>query len=524
MIPLFTSQQVRDADKHAIERLKIPGIALMENASRSIYEAILNEFTDLEKQIPVGIIAGKGNNGGDGFAVARHFINNGFTVLTLSIAKESELKGDALVNFSALKNLLKYHPSSKIITYKTTRDINKLSNCFLIIDAMLGTGTKGSLEEPYRSIITRINKFNAWKVAVDLPTGLIIDNASGDVIFKADLTVTLAELKRGLFYGKGYVYSGVIEKGYIGIGDEYFNNVIVDDYLIEPEDAFYSLPVRELDVHKYSAGKIFIIAGSGLLPGAAFYTANSVLKAGAGAAILAFPKSLKSLAQSKLDGAIVQPFNDNGTEHLLVESIIDLEERIKWADVVAIGPGLGRNEETQDAVVLILKKYPKKNFIVDADAVFALGKGRYKKINMNNKILTPHHKEFADMIGIDIKSLQQDLISIGKKFAKQTGAYLVLKGAPTIIFTPFGEALINSSGNPGMAKFGSGDVLTGVIAGILAQNVNVAEAIISSVYLHGLAADILLASKSELGINASDIMENIPYAIKFLEDSVLQSS
>ncbi|MFC2133612.1 NAD(P)H-hydrate dehydratase [Bacteroidota bacterium] len=523
MIPLYSAQQVRDADKYAINELKIPGIALMENASRSIYKTIRDEFTDIDQFNPIGIVCGKGNNGGDGFALGRHFINDGFSVILISIGRESDLKGDALTNYRILKNLLKQTDGSKLTTYKSIKDINSLIYCSVIVDAMLGTGAKGNLGEPYRSIINKLNEFDVWKVAVDLPTGLNIDTAEADVIFEADLTVTLAQLKSGLFYGMGYVNSGEIVKGYIGLGEEYFESLVVDNYLLEPEDAYFSLPVKELNAHKYSTGKVFVIAGSGSLPGAAFFTSNSVLRSGGGASILAFPNSIKTLAQSKLDGATVSSYRDEGKEFLTSKNITELTDRIKWADVIVIGPGLGREKETLDAVNELLDKFKSKKFVIDADAIFALRNGKYKKLNLKNKILTPHHKEFSDMIGVDIEKLEKNTIELGKKFVKETGSYLVLKGAPTIIFTKDEEVIINSSGNPGMAKFGTGDVLSGVIGGMLAQSGDPERALLSAVYLHGLSADLLIEDKTEYSITASDIMENLPNAIRFLEDSIVQS-
>ncbi|MDH7605572.1 MAG: NAD(P)H-hydrate dehydratase, partial [Melioribacter sp.] len=190
-----------------------------------------------------------------------------------------------------------------------------------------------------------------------------------------------------------------------------------------------------------------------------------------------------------------------------------------WADVIAIGPGLGREEETQIAVREILRSYKSKNFVIDADAIFALKNEEYKKVNLKGKILTPHHKEFADLIGIESKDLENNILKIGKDFAKENNCYLVLKGAPTIIFNPQGEAFINSAGNPGLAKFGSGDVLTGIIASFQAQSDDIEESLISAVYIHSLAADLLLNEKSEFGYTSNDLMEKIPYAIKFIINS-----
>ncbi len=519
MIPLYTSQQVREADSFAINTLGIPSIVLMENAARSLYNEIILNFSEKLENKNVGIVCGKGNNGGDGFAVARHFIINEYIVIIISLGAEEELKGDALTNFRIIKNLINEYPSSKLIIYESVKDLSQFDDCSLIVDAMLGTGSRGELTEPYKEIVEKINQSNSYKVAIDLPTGLDLENAYGEVVFNADLTVTLSEYKTGLFYGKGYVNCGSIAKGSIGIGNEYYNKLTINDYLIEPEDAYFGLPTKKIDQHKYSAGKVFVIAGSGKLPGASFLTANAVLRSGAGSSILAFPKSIKTLAQQMLDSATVFAFEDETKEFLSDSNLKELEEKINWANVVAIGPGLGRDQTTINAVIEIVKKHKSKKFVIDADAIFALGKEEYKKINLKGNVLTPHQKEFSDMIGISIEELEKNIIKYGKIFSAENGCYLVLKGAPTIIFNPGGEAFINSAGNPGLAKFGSGDVLTGMIAGFLAQSNEIEEALVSAVYIHSLAADLLLEEKTEYGYTSEDLIDQIPHAIKFILNS-----
>lgn len=518
MIPLYSADQVRKADEYSISKLEIPGITLMENASRSIFNFILEKIPGLDHSFSFGILCGKGNNGGDGFALARHLVNDGFNVHVLSFANLKELKGESEVNALILNNLLKHYPASKLTIFKKPGDVHKLKKANVIIDAMLGTGAKGKLREPYKSVVQTVNQFDAYRVAVDLPSGLDVESSTGDVIFSADFTITLGELKTGLFYGKGYVNAGEVSKGYIGMGNEYFNDLHVENYLIEPEDAFVGIPIKAMDSHKYSAGKVLTIAGSGNLPGAACLTANSVLLAGGGASILAFPKSIKSIAQTKLGSAVVHSYEDAGTEVLSDANLDELKDRLEWADVIAIGPGLGRDETTQKAVLKILKNYSTKKFIIDADAVFALRK-KYKNVNLKNKILTPHHKEFADLLNISVPELQNNLLQKGKEFAKQTAAYLVLKGAPTMIFTPKGETLINTTGNPGMSSFGVGDVLTGIIAAFTANGEDMEDSLISAVYIHSLAADLLYDEKTELGITAESLMDNLPGAIKFIEDT-----
>jgi len=521
MIPLFTSSQVRQADNYAFKKLGIPGIVLMENASLSIFNTIKNQFPELDKIDPIGLIAGKGNNAGDGFAVIRHFINDGFQVKVVYLAGESKLKGDALTNFNILKKLIRKYPDSTIKKYNSSADLKLLENCALILDGLLGTGAHGTLREPYSLIINELNKFDSLKVAIDLPTGLDLQTATGEIIFDADLTVTLAEYKRGLFYEKGYTYTGKVIKGSIGIGGEFFDKLNVRDYLIEPEDAYWGLPPKFLDDYKYSSGKVLVIAGSGNLPGASFFVSNSAIKIGAGAVVLAFPESIKTLAQSNVDSVIIQSYSDNGKEIFTSENIVELEKRINWADVIAIGPGLGREPETLKAVNKLFEMFHDKKFVIDADAVVALKKPNYKKVNLRDKILTPHHQEFAALLNISLKDLKSDLLKYGRKFIRETGAFLVLKGAPTIIFNNKDEIFINSSGNPGMAKFGMGDVLTGTLAGILAQSNLIESSLISGVYIHSLSADLLMGGKTIYGFTASDVLNNLPFTIKFLNDSIV---
>ena len=222
-----------------------------------------------------------------------------------------------------------------------------------------------------------------------------------------------------------------------------------------------------------------------------------------------------------LDSAIVYAYEDNGLEYLSDKNLKELDDKINWANIVAIGPGLGRDQSTIDAVIEILKKYKSKKFVIDADGIFALRNEEYKKLNLKGNVLTPHHKEFSDMIGISLDELEKNILKYGKIFSTENGCYLVLKGAPTIIFNPNGETFINSAGNPGLAKFGSGDVLTGMIAGFLSQSNEIEDALISAVYIHSLAADLLLEEKTEYGYTSEDLIDQIQHAIKFILNSFI---
>ena len=381
---------------------------------------------------------------------------------------------------------------------------------------MLGSGAKGELREPYKEIVEALNKLKTTRVAIDISTGLDADLGYGETIFNSDLTITLGDFKKGLFVQDGYTNCGKIVKGEIGIDPEYYERLPVKDFLVEPEDAFEFLPDKRKNIHKYSAGKVFTIAGSGSFPGAPVLTSMAVLKSGAGASVLAFPKSIRNLIFKKASGIVVEAYEDDKKEFLSEDNVKELSEKIKWANVTAIGPGLGRNEETQAAVFKILKERKCRKFVIDADAIFALGNGKYENLNLEDFVLTPHHGEFANLIDVDISVLKKNVFEYGRKFVTKTGAYLVLKGAPTIIFTPGGDALINSTGNPGMAKFGVGDVLTGVIAGIMSQGKDIEKSVVVGVYLHSLAADLLLKDKTEYAYTAEDIIKSLPSGFRFL--------
>jgi NAD(P)H-hydrate epimerase len=430
-----------------------------------------------------------------------------------------ELSPDAAINFKILSNLAARNRKIKLIKFSSIEDLNELKKCKVIFDAMLGSGARGLLKEPYKSIVEKLNKFKSIKIAVDIPTGLDADTGAGEVVFRADLTITLAALKKGLFFGEGYANAGRVILGNIGIDESYSDLPETNTYLIEPEDAYNSLPWKKKNIHKYSSGKVLVIAGSGAFPGAAVLTCKAAFKTGAGAVILSFPKSVRKLIHKSVPEVVIQAYEDNGNEFLASANIESITEKLKWADVAALGPGLGRNKKTGEAVHQIINKKAGKKLILDADALYAISNGKYKDFNLKDCILTPHLGEFSALINADIAELKSDLLQYGSRFVEETKSYLILKGAPTIIFLPNGEIFINSAGNPGMAKFGTGDVLTGIIAGFSAQIKETETALIAAVYLHSLAADLLLNKYTEFGFTANDIIEKIPDSIKFLRKS-----
>src|SRR3989304_8877143 len=391
----------------------------------------------------------------------------------------------------------------------------------MICDAMLGSGIQGELKEPYKSIVNKVNNLKSIKLAIDIPTGLDADKGFASSVFHSDVTVALRELKPGLFFGDGYTFAGKIRKGSIGISSSFYPKEKTTEFLIDAKDVLSSLPEKAKSVHKYSAGKVLTIAGSGKYPGAAVLTAKSSLKVGVGASVLCFPKSVRSFVHKNLSEGVLKDTEEDGKEFFQRNNLKELVNKLKWADVVALGPGLGREEETQSTVNKLLQERKFRKIVIDADGIFALSGRKYKKINLRDFILTPHQGEFCSLIGIQLEDLRRDILKYGRKFVKETSAYLVLKGAPTIIFLPEGKVLINTVGNPGMAKFGTGDVLTGVLAGLLSQIKDTEKALTAGVYIHSLAADLLVDKYTELGFTATDLMNNIPSAIRFIRNSIV---
>lgn len=517
MLPLYSVSQSRDADKYASETLSIPGVVLMENAGRSIFDAMLKEYAIIPGDM-MAVLCGKGNNGGDGYVLARHLANYGCKVTVVICTDEETFAGDTAENFRIIKNLQINTSDLQIIKYQKETFPSAIGCCKFIVDAMLGTGVKGAIKEPYDSIVNAVNKCSAVKIAADIPTGLDADTGWGENVFDADLTVTMAAPKKGLFLGRGKNSAGKVAVGQIGIGNEFFKQLGTDCFLIESKDVLESLPIKKKDIHKYSSGKVLVIAGSSSYTGAAVLTVSASLRTGTGASIICVPESVKNVIQTKVTEEVVCGYNDNGCGCLTAGNIGGLKEKLDWADVVAIGPGLGNNAGTFEAVKKLIGELKGRKVVLDADAIRAVSDKKYLELDIEGFVITPHYKEFADLIGISVGELKKDPLCFGKEFAGTTGAYLVLKGAPTIVFTPEGKCCINSCGNPGMAKFGTGDVLTGIITSFIAQSESISEAIINSVYLHSYAADAAAEEKTEYCLAASDIIDYFPSALKKLKN------
>lgn len=505
MIKLVTSAEMREMDRYTIEDLGIPGIVLMENAGAGTFRVIRDLLSEYEKPV-VSVFCGKGNNGGDGFVIARHLWDAGADVRIFIVGKAEDIKGDALTNFLAVKKLNIPH-----FFIRSVSDIQKNleSPPDLIVDALLGTGIVGEVHGFMKEVIDFINEQPALIVAVDIPSGLNADSpvVAGSAV-AADVTVTMGLPKRCQAFYPAKSFVGELFIADIGIPHHVRNSSSVKVQIVEKEDT--SLPFRLPDAHKYACGKVGVLAGSPGYTGAAALTAEAALKIGAGLVILAVPETLNPILETKLTEIITRPYATGKKSYFVPESLPALADFLEWCDVLAIGPGLGRSRETQAAILQVLKDFSKPA-VIDADALFALAnQPKILKAPHPNWVLTPHFGEFSRFLpNLKKVDLQANLIEIAQEFASSHQINLLLKGAPSIEVTPDGEVFVNSTGNPGLASGGTGDVLTGFVAGLAAQGPDLAQAAATANYLHGLCADVFSEKETVYTLTAGELLKNL---------------
>jgi NAD(P)H-hydrate epimerase len=515
---LSTAEEMQGFDRAAIDRIGIPGLLLMENAGRAFIEELEKRTGRLASK-EVAIVCGKGNNGGDGFVIARHLLNRGSIVSVLLLCKRSEVTGDAGTNLRILLNMLKSESGKSILQEITSaRQFTRVHRSEVIVDAIFGTGFSGTVRGLQERAIRWINRQGSYVASVDIPSGVnattgIVEN----VAVKADLTVTMGLAKIGHYVGSGRECSGEVTTVDISIPQSFFARAKGRVNRVLAADVARALPGRPLTAHKHSVGKIFVLAGSRTLTGAPFMTSQSAMKSGAGAVILGVPKSIHGVLVRKVTEVMVTPLEETseGTVSLAAWDVI--RQKIDWADVVVIGPGLSQNPETEQ-VVLRLLSIIEKPVVLDADGLtMAASKLSILKRRKHPTILTPHVGELHRMTGMDSLFIELNRVEVATKAARMLRSIVVLKGAPTITGTPDGDTFVNSTGNPGMATAGSGDVLTGLIASLLGQGMSEAQAAFSGAFIHGMAGDLAARKFSQRGMMAMDILQNIQFVMKSLE-------
>ena len=499
----------RAVDEYAIKTCCIPGRQLMQQAGEALAEQ-MRQRGFLNNSPTITILAGHGNNGGDGYVVAASLFKLGLSVSVISTVDPDHLKGDAHYHFQKLDDLA--------INVETWSDSHRQHQLILesdiIVDALLGTGIKGQIRAPYDTMIRLSNQSSARCIAVDVPSGVTGDLGEAlDPCIQAELTVSMGFGKQSCLFEPARSSSGTVVPVEIGFPEDSLKHI--NEPVLKQNDSTDYPPSRYTrlsQVHKYSAGKVFIIAGSRGFTGAALLASKAALRSGAGLVRLALPESLGSIAESSSLETVVDYVAETGSHGIALAALSDLQRGCEWADAVVIGPGLGRDPETIQMVKEIIKT-TEKPLVIDADALFAVSEDPAMLLERpTSTIITPHAGEFKRLIdkGGDYRPTWQD----ANKFAVDHGVSVLLKGAPSLIAAPTGEVLVNSTGYAGMATAGSGDILTGVIASLWAQWVDDPDVLSFAMYIHGLAAELNQAQKGVLGLIASDIIEALPLALK----------
>ncbi|ACI20172.1 YjeF family protein [Thermodesulfovibrio yellowstonii DSM 11347] len=509
IMKIVTSHEMAEIDKLTIDYYGIPSTVLMERAALSIVKHVL-KFNP-ENLI---ILAGPGNNGGDGIACGRILKNKVKNIKIFQLFPEEKLSEDCKLQLSVAKKF----GIPIVVGYPDNDQIDKAD---LIIDAIFGTGLKREIEGKVAEFIEILNSFKKLTVAVDIPSGVSSD--TGEILgaaIKANLTVTFGLPKRGhlLYPGKDYTGELFIED--IGFPEELTNNENLKISLIEREFALSLMPPRPKYSHKTRYGHVFVIAGSTGKTGAAMMTAKAALRAGSGLVTMAVPAALKVVFQSKVLEEMILPLpcTMNTLSKQALPEIMDFVK--EKANSIAFGPGVGVNEDIE----IILRELILNSscpIVIDADGLTVLSKILNVLKDAHSEIvLTPHPGELSRLINIPVKDIEKQRIDIAQKVAQELNVIIVLKGVPTVIAEPQGRVYLNTTGNPGMATGGSGDVLTGIIASLIGQGLSPLYASVFGVYIHGLSGDIASRRKGFHGLIAGDIIETLPEAFIELTDEI----
>jgi NAD(P)H-hydrate epimerase len=508
---IVTAEEMKKLDRKATTDYAIPSLLLMENAARGLVD-------EIEKTIgPVGgkrvvVLAGRGNNGGDGIAAARHLRMRGASVIVYLLSPIEKVGGDAK---TSLDIWMQTGGVLHVIgSFRWNHLTQEMSESDLILDALLGTGLSHPVEGDYAKAITLINRSGRMMVSVDIPSGISAD--TGEILgtaVRADYTFTMALPKWGHFLQEGLEHRGRLGVVDIGFPPALIEAAKIPVDLIIPEEWVGFPPPRPRGAHKGTAGHLLVIAGSFGKKGAALMTSLAALRCGAGLVTVALPKSIDSATAELMEVMTLPlPETPEGTLSLAAEKM--LLRAVQGKEAVAIGPGLSQNEETERLIRTLIAEVSLP-MVVDADGLNALaGDLSVLKRRKAPVILTPHPGEMSRLIGKRTDLIQRERFTVAADLAERSGAIVVLKGAHTVVAAPDGSARVNNTGNPGMATAGTGDALTGMIAAWLAQGIDPVEAATWGVALHGAAGDLAAAERGEISLITSDLIEKIPEAIQ----------
>jgi len=498
-------EEMRTMDETAMSVYGIPSEILMENAGQAVVNIIKNCVGICGVKFLV--FCGAGNNGGDGFVVARKLHSSGGLVRVYLFAAPENYTGAAKLNYEIISRLPV--PISQINTIEAV--LSDLQNSDVVIDAIFGIGLSRDVSGVYQETIEVINKSEKTIFSVDIPSGINGDNGQimGTAIL-ADRTITFGLPKMGNLLYPGYAHCGKLCCSHISFPPELYTSKM----LLVETNPNPDLPTRDPSGHKGDFGDLLCVAGSANYYGAPYFAAYSFLKAGGGYSRLAAPKSIVPFVACKSNEIVYYPLEETGIGCISRENFDKLDSLVDLVDMVVLGSGVSVDDEIMD-VVGILATRINKPLLIDGDGITAIS-CNHKVIRTRSEptILTPHIGEMARLTGLSISAIKVDPFTVLRNSSRDLNAIIVLKGAHSLIGLPDGRIYINLSGNSGMATAGSGDVLTGTIAAMYGLGLSIEQAVCKGVFIHGLAGDLAAAAKGEDGITAQDILDYLPYALK----------
>jgi NAD(P)H-hydrate epimerase len=509
---VLNAAQMREADRRTIQEVGIPSLVLMENAGRQVLTAIESVYPDLAER-QVAIVGGKGNNGGDGFVVARTLRQRGIDVSVFLVGSVAEVKGDARVNLDILGRL-----GMTVVEIEDEGQwdlhFSEIAEHTLIVDAIFGTGLDSPLGGIYETIVADLNGSGIPIVAMDLPSGMSADTSDlPGAVVEAAVTVALGAPKLPLVLPPAEQKAGEIVIADIGIPADVIDGLDGPRIELLTRDRMRSLIApRAPDAHKGDFGRVLVVAGSPGKSGAAVLAAEGALRSGAGLVTVATPRACLPIVASQAAEYMTLALDETATgtaDFTAVEQVLGVP-----ADVVAAGPGLGRSEGVTTFIRELVERVDVP-LVLDADALNAFADEPAALVGREGRdlILTPHPGEMARLVGCRVDDVQANRLGIARDFASSHRVYVILKGHRTLIATPDGRVFINPTGSPGMATGGTGDVLTGMVAAWLAQLLDAEPACSLAVYLHGAAGELADADEGEVSMTAGDLVTHIGDAV-----------
>jgi len=498
-------------DRKAVVQYGMSEIALMENAGRGVADVAARHTRGAKRRI--SILAGKGNNGGDGFVAARHLSNRGFSVTVLLLADPSDIRGSAEINMDIWGKM--GGRTETVITAKELKGaLSTLKHSALIVDAIFGTGLSSKVKGHHARVIDTINDISVPVVAVDIPSGL--DASTGAILgsaVRADVTATMALPKLGLVTHPGAAYAGVVDVVDIGMPRAITDDEDIPWNMVDGSMIGGMVRPRDLGAHKGSCGHLLVVAGSPGKSGAASITAMGALRCGAGLVTLGVPESLHSIMEVKTTEVMTARLPETPSHTVGSDAFRAVTELMEGKKAVIIGPGLCVNSEVRGLVVRLIEE-SHIPMIIDADGLNVIaGHLDVLKRAGSPLVLTPHPGEMARLMRKNTAHVQGNRVGVASEFAKKHGVTLVLKGVRTVIAGTDGTVFINPTGNPGMATAGTGDLLSGIIGGLVGQGYDPIAAAVIGVYLHGLAGDRVAERMGDAGMVATDILDEVPSAL-----------